>query len=78
MVGICGSWGEEPVDVSAIFSYLTNPGDHQSDFIDSSLSVSVGTHDPFLQPAETNEGDVLLWAWGDIYSHETQDGYRAK
>jgi asparagine synthase (glutamine-hydrolysing) len=80
MVGICGIIGDHQSNAEKMAEHLQwlgteTTGSYRSDSISVHHSYHSATDD---QPARTEDGDVLLWVWGDVIGHEADGEYSPK
>lgn len=81
MVGICGIAGNLDASSDRMAKHLTWLGDevtgsYQSDAIQ--VHHSYHSKEAQKQPATAENGDILLWIWGDILGYERDDEYARK
>jgi len=80
MVGLCGVvGGRESID--PLVEWLPWRGAEATQVYESDdLSVGLSLHEQFSeeQPVDTDQNDVSLWIWGELYGFEGPEGYRSK
>ncbi|MFC4440026.1 MULTISPECIES: asparagine synthase-related protein [Natrialbaceae] len=76
MVGLGGHLGAARLDTKPLTDELCWNGHEQlRGYSDDDVAVSAAFHDEHDQPAVAADGEVLLWAWGELYGFEGPNGY---
>ncbi|MEF8915632.1 MAG: asparagine synthase-related protein [Natronomonas sp.] len=80
MVGLCGIIGDHQSSAETMAEHLQWLGtETTSSYRSGSISVHHAYHSATEdQPARTEDGDVLLWIWGDVIGHEAGGEYSPK
>ena len=81
MTGFSGVINDLNQDLEELTDSLVWLGSEQFfNFEDENLKISISLHDTNEDdpPAEANDGDVLIWVWGEIYGHDDGKEYTAK
>ncbi|MFB6130591.1 MAG: asparagine synthase-related protein [Salinigranum sp.] len=78
MVGICGALGAAGELTDAVADW-TSWRDSETDFsyADERVELALSCHSILAgdQPARVDDGDTLVWLWGDVYGHGTGREY---
>jgi asparagine synthase (glutamine-hydrolysing) len=79
MAGLCGAVGDVDHAATAVVDELCVTGlEHCVNYCEADVHVHGVFHTETDQPAETTDGDVLVWVWGNVTGHEDVDGYDAR
>jgi len=81
MTGFSGVINDPDQDIEELSENLFWLGSERKfDYRDEKLKISASLHDISEDepPAEADDGDVLIWVWGEIYGHDDGKDYTAK
>lgn len=81
MVGICGLIKDQDSDLNQLSERLIWLGsEKQQNYVDENIKISSVFHDSSKekQPVEANDGNVLIWIWGEIFGYGKNGNYISK
>ena len=79
MVGICGIVGYQNSGIEELKDGLRYHGEeNDTTYEDGQISIAYVDHPSLFeeQPVSVKDGEVLLWAWGNILGHERDGVYK--